>query len=84
MNRAIRADAFFKGLFETALEPGELITAVSFPIPQSAGYEKFPHPASRYAIVGVFVARTAQRGVRVGVTGAGPVLSEQPRSSRRF
>jgi len=72
LNRAIGADSFFKGLFETALEPGELITAVTFPIPQSAAYEKFPHPASRYAVVGVFVARTAQRGVRVGVTGAGP------------
>ena len=70
--RTILADSFFKGLFETALEPGELITAVTFPIPQSAAYEKFPHPASRYAVVGVFVARTAERGVRVGVTGAGP------------
>jgi carbon-monoxide dehydrogenase medium subunit len=70
--RTIPADSFFKGLFETALEPGELITAVTFPIPQSAAYEKFPHPASRYAVVGVFVARTAERGVRVGVTGAGP------------
>jgi carbon-monoxide dehydrogenase medium subunit len=69
--RTIPADSFFKSLFETALEPGELITAVTFPIPQSAAYEKFPHPASRYAVVGVFVARTAERGVRVGVTGAG-------------
>jgi carbon-monoxide dehydrogenase medium subunit len=71
-SRTIPADSFFKGLFETALEPRELITSVSFPIPQSAAYEKFPHPASRYAVVGVFVARTAERGVRVGVTGAGP------------
>ncbi len=69
--RTIPADSFFKGLFETALQPGELITSVSFPIPQSAAYEKFPHPASRYAVVGVFVAKTTS-GVRVGVTGAGP------------
>ncbi len=69
--RTIAADSFFKGLFETALEPGELVTAVSFPIPQGAAYQKFFHPASRYAVVGVFVARTAG-GVRVGVTGAGP------------
>jgi aerobic carbon-monoxide dehydrogenase medium subunit len=69
--RTIPADSFFKGLFETALEPGELITAVSFPAPERAAYEKFRHPASRYAVVGVFVAKTAG-GVRVGVTGAGP------------
>lgn len=69
--RTIPADSFFKGLFETALEPGELITAVSFPVPERAAYEKFRHPASRYAVVGVFVARTGG-GVRVAVTGAGP------------
>ena len=68
--RRIAADAYFTGLFETALEPGELITKVSFPIPQKAGYLKFPNPASRYALVGVFVAKTAG-GVRVAVTGAG-------------
>jgi carbon-monoxide dehydrogenase medium subunit len=68
--RSIPADAFFKGLFETALETGELITKVSFPIPQKAAYMKFPNPASRYAIVGVFVAKTTG-GVRVAVTGAG-------------
>ncbi|HTR14742.1 MAG TPA: xanthine dehydrogenase family protein subunit M [Roseiarcus sp.] len=68
--RRIAADDFFKGLFETALEPGELITQVSFPIPQKAGYMKFANPASRYALVGVFVAKTAG-GVRVAVTGAG-------------
>src|SRR5208282_4432573 len=61
---------FFTGLFETALEPGELVTAVSFPIPGKAAYMKFPNPASRYAIVGVFVAKTAG-GARVAVTGAG-------------
>ncbi len=69
--RDIAADSFFKGLFETALEPGEVITAVTFPIPKRAGYAKFRQPASRYAMVGVFVAETAS-GVRVGVTGAGP------------
>ena len=68
--RRISADDYFKGLFETALEPTELITAVSFPIPQKAAYVKFPNPASRYALVGVFVAKSAG-GVRVAVTGAG-------------
>lgn len=69
--RKIAADDFFVGLFETALQPGEIITAVSFPIPQAAGYAKLRHPASRFAIVGVFVAKTVD-GVRVAVTGAGP------------
>lgn len=68
--REIPGDDFFKGLFETALTPGEIITAVRFPIPERAGYVKLPHPASRFAIVGVFVAKTAA-GVRVAVTGAG-------------
>ena len=58
-------------MFATALEPGEIITAVEFPIPQKAAYEKFRNPASRYAIVGVFVAN-GPTGVRVAVTGAGP------------
>ncbi|HSI01522.1 MAG TPA: xanthine dehydrogenase family protein subunit M [Reyranella sp.] len=70
-NRKIAADDFFKGLFETALEDGELITSISFPKAEKAGYMKFPNPASRYAMVGVFVAKTAN-GVRVAVTGAGP------------
>ena len=65
------ADAFFKGLFETALGDGEIITAISFPKAEKAAYMKFPNPASRYAMVGVFVAKTAS-GVRVAVTGAGP------------
>jgi carbon-monoxide dehydrogenase medium subunit len=69
--RTIAADAYFKGLFETALAPGELITAVHFPIPEKAAYEKFRQPASRFSIVGVFVAKTGG-GVRVAVTGAGP------------
>ncbi len=68
--REIAAEAFFTGLFETALEAGEIITKVRFPIPQKAAYQKFRNPASRYALVGVFVARTAG-GVRVAVTGAG-------------
>jgi len=68
--RRLAADDYFKGLFETALETGELITQVSFPIPQKAAYMKFANPASRYALVGVFVAKTAS-GVRVAVTGAG-------------
>ncbi len=67
--REIPADEFFTGLFETALAEGELIRAVRFPIPRSAAYAKFPNPASKYAIVGVMVART-DGGVRVAVTGA--------------
>ncbi len=74
--RRIAADDFFKGLFETALEDGEIVTAVSFPKPEKAGYAKFPNPASRYAMVGVFVAKTGA-GVRVAVTGAGPVVFRQ-------
>ncbi len=68
--RSIKADDFFTGMFSTALEQDELITAVEFPVPQKAAYEKFRNPASRYAIVGVFVAKFAD-GVRVAVTGAG-------------
>ena len=68
--REIAADDFFKGLFETALGRGEMIVKVRFPIPQKAAYEKFRNPASRFALVGVFVAKTAG-GVRVAVTGAG-------------
>jgi carbon-monoxide dehydrogenase medium subunit len=71
--RTIKADDFFKGLFETALEDGELITSISFPKAEKAGYMKFPNPASRYAMVGVFVAKTGN-GVRVAVTGAGPCV----------
>ncbi|RWO34984.1 MAG: xanthine dehydrogenase family protein subunit M [Mesorhizobium sp.] len=68
--REIAADAFFTGLFETALEDGEIVTAVTFTAPAKAAYEKFRNPASRYAIVGVFVANGADE-VRVAVTGAG-------------
>ena len=68
--RKIAADDFFKGVFETALQPGEIIASITFPIPKRAGYVKFKNQASRYAIVGVFVAEGS--GVRVAVTGAGP------------
>ena len=68
--REIPADEFFKGLFETALEEDEIITAVSFPAAEKAFYMKFPNPASRYALVGAFVAKTSG-GVRVAITGAG-------------
>jgi carbon-monoxide dehydrogenase medium subunit len=68
--RSIAADQFFTGMFETALEAGEIVTAVTFPVPKAAVYEKFRSPASRYALVGVFVARLAG-GVRVAITGAG-------------
>lgn len=76
-SRTIAGDDFFTGLFETALNDGELITAVSFPKPQKAAYAKFPNPASRYALVGVFVAQTAG-GVRIAVTGAGPTVFRMP------
>ena len=75
--RSIPAEQYFRGMFETALEPGEIIVAVSFPKPVRAGYAKFANPASRYAVVGVFVAETAQ-GLRVAVTGAGPCVFRVP------
>lgn len=68
--RTIPADSFFKGLYETALAEGEIITAVSFPIPEKAAWQKFKQPASRFSLVGVFVSKGPQ-GVRVAVTGAG-------------
>jgi carbon-monoxide dehydrogenase medium subunit len=71
--RQIAADDFFLGLYQTALQPGELITAVSFPLPQRAAYVKFKQPASRFALVGVFVS-VGPQGVRVAVTGAGPCV----------
>ncbi|HEY6132698.1 MAG TPA: xanthine dehydrogenase family protein subunit M [Rubrivivax sp.] len=67
--RTIAADSFFTGLYETALKPGELVTAVSFPVPTRAAYVKYKQPASRFALVGVFVSQGAG-GVRVAVTGA--------------
>lgn len=72
-SREIAADDFFQGMFDTALEEGELITEISFPIPEASGYRHFPNPASRYPIAGVFVAKFAE-GARVGVTGAGPCV----------
>jgi aerobic carbon-monoxide dehydrogenase medium subunit len=75
--RQIAADQFFTGMFETALQPGEIVAAVSFPKIAQANYQKFKNPASRYAIVGVFVAKTAA-GVRVAVTGAGPCVFRVP------
>jgi carbon-monoxide dehydrogenase medium subunit len=69
--RDIAADDFFKGMFATALEADEIVLRIAFPLPKRAAYEKFPHPASGYAMAGVFVAETAS-GVRVAVTGAGP------------
>ena len=68
-SREIAADVYFQGMFETALDEGEIITEVRFPIPQAANYQKFVQPASRFALVGVFVARF-DSGVRVAVTGA--------------
>ncbi len=68
--REIAADDFFKGLFETALESNEIIRSIRFPKPKRAAYAKFPNPASRYAVVGVMVAETAD-GIRAAVTGAG-------------
>lgn len=67
--RDIDVDAYFDGLFTTTLEPGEIITEVRFPVPECAAYSKFPQPASRFALVGVFVAKYFD-GVRVAVTGA--------------
>lgn len=71
--REIAADDFFTGMFETALEEGELITKVTFPVPEKAAYQKFPNPASRYSVAGAFVTKTAS-GVRVAITGAGPTV----------
>ena len=68
--RSIQADDFFEDLFTTALEDGEIITQVAFPIPAKAAYCKFPHPASRFALTGVFVAKTKAGDVRVAATGA--------------
>lgn len=75
--REIAGDAFFKGIFDTALEPAEIITAVRFPVPQRAGYAKLRQAASRFAITGVFVSQRAGT-VRVAVTGAGPCVFRIP------
>ena len=68
--RSIAADDFFKGLFSTALADGEIVTEISFPIPAKAGYSKMRHPASRFALTGVFVVKTKSGDVRVAATGA--------------
>ena len=86
--RKISADEFFTGMFETALEPDEIITKISFPLIKKCGYEKFKHPASGFALVGVFVSK-ASSGVRVAVTGAGAngvfrVPSFEEALSKRF
>jgi len=70
-DRAIAGDEFFLNLFETALHPGEIITHIDFPVPTRAAYQKFPNPASRYAVVGMLIADFGGT-IRVGVTGAGP------------
>ncbi len=70
--RKIEADKFFTGMFETALKNDEIIIAVHFPIPKKASHQKFPNPASRYAMVGVFVSQDGKGKTRVGVTGAAP------------
>jgi aerobic carbon-monoxide dehydrogenase medium subunit len=70
-SRVLPAESFFTGMFLTALEPDEILTAVQFPIPERSAYAKFPNPASRYAVVGVFVAKFGAT-VHVAVTGAGP------------
>ena len=71
--RKVPADDFFTGMFSTALEDGEIITEIAFPLPKRAGYAKYPNPASRYAMVGVFVAQFTD-AVRLAVTGAGPCV----------
>jgi len=75
--RVIAADAFFLGMFETALAPGEMIVEVAYPLPRRAGYAKIRNPASGYAVAGVFVAETAA-GIRVAVTGAGACVFRLP------
>lgn len=75
--RRIAADEFFQGMFTTALEQGELVTAIEFPIPERAGYAKMRNPASRYVMAGAFVAKTKPGEVRVAINGAGPGVFRQ-------
>ncbi len=75
--RELAADKFFQGLFSTALGDGEIVVRVEFPLPKKAAYSKFHHPASGFAMAGVFIAQTAG-GVRVAVTGAGPCVFRLP------
>ncbi len=74
--RKIAADDFFLGMFTTALEPNEILTAIEFPIPEKAGYAKMKNPASRYVMAGAFVSKGAG-GVRVAINGAGPCVFRQ-------
>ncbi|MBV9541083.1 MAG: FAD binding domain-containing protein, partial [Alphaproteobacteria bacterium] len=76
--RSIKADDFFVGMFTTALDEGEIITEISFPVPQKAAYKKFANPASRYAMTGVFVAKLKDGSVRVAATGAAPCVFRVP------
>ncbi|MGE0007880.1 MAG: xanthine dehydrogenase family protein subunit M [Parvibaculaceae bacterium] len=80
--RRIVADKFFTDMFATALNDDEIVTAVEFPVPKRAAYVKFPNPASRYAMVGVFVAELKDGSVRVAVTGAGPKVFRVPEMER--
>ncbi|GAA0579501.1 xanthine dehydrogenase family protein subunit M [Craurococcus roseus] len=80
--RRIAADDFFQGMFTTALEPGELLVAIEFPVPEKAGYAKMRNPASRYVMAGVFVAKTKGGEVRVAVNGAGPGVFRQAEMER--
>jgi carbon-monoxide dehydrogenase medium subunit len=86
--KTVLSDRYFLGLFQTALDDGEIITEVGFPIPRRAGYAKFRNPASHYATVGVFVAEMDNAGVRVAVTGAGAcafrVAAMEEALTRRF
>ena len=81
--RKIAADDFFKGMYETALAADEIITAVSFPVPKKAAYAKFPNPASRFALVGVFVAQTGERRARRRDRRGAVACSARSRSRRR-
>ena len=80
--RRIAADEFFQGIFTTALEQGELVTAIEFPIPERAGYAKMRNPASRYVMAGAFVAKTKPGEVRVAINGAGPGVFRQAEMER--
>lgn len=80
--RKIAGDKFFTGMFTTALKREEIVTSVEFPVPKRAGYAKFPNPASRYAMVGVFVSQDNAGKVRVAVTGAGPSVFRLPQMER--
>lgn len=80
--RRIAADEFFQGMFTTALEQGELVTAIEFPIPERAGYAKMRNQASRYVMAGAFVAKTKPGEVRVAINGAGPGVFRQAEMER--